>query len=65
MAALLGVLVLDGLAVRFSLGAFGLRIDSYILVLGLLSGLALGVLGALPPAWRCLRLPITTALKTS
>ncbi|HOD81905.1 MAG: FtsX-like permease family protein [Planctomycetes bacterium ADurb.Bin126] len=65
LAALLGVLVLDGLAVRFSLGAFGLRIDSYILVLGLLSGLALGVLGALPPAWRCLRLPITTALKTS
>ncbi|MBM4039060.1 MAG: ABC transporter permease, partial [Planctomycetes bacterium] len=65
LACMAGAWLLDGLAVRFSLGAFGLKIDSAVLALGLLSGLLLGVVGALPPAWRCLRTPIATALKTS
>jgi hypothetical protein len=25
----------------------------------------LGIVGALPPAWRCLRMPITEALKAA
>jgi putative ABC transport system permease protein len=63
IACALGVLVLDGLAVRFSMGAFGLVVDAPVLSLALLAGLALGLLGALPPAWRCLRMPIPEALR--
>jgi len=63
IACAVGVLLLDGLAVRFSMGAFGLAIDEPVIGLGLLSGLALGVLGALPPAIKCLRPTIPLALK--
>jgi len=63
IACLAAVLLLDGLAVRFSMSVFGLVIDPFVLGLGLAAGLALGLLGALPPAWRCLRLAIPTALK--
>lgn len=63
IACAAGMLVLDGVAVRFSMGAFGLRVDSTVLMIGLVSGLILGLVGALPPAWRCLRLEIPVALK--
>jgi len=61
----LGLLLLDGLAVRISMGAFGLSVDGPVLATGLSAGLLLGIVGALPPAWRCLRLPITDALRTA
>jgi putative ABC transport system permease protein len=64
LAATLALLVLDGLAVRFSMGAFGLRVDSAAMIVGLTSGLTLGLVGSLPPALRCLRLSIPTALKS-
>jgi putative ABC transport system permease protein len=63
IAAAIGKLLLDGLAVRFSMGAFALLFDSAVLATGLGAGLLLGLIGALPPAWRCLRLPIAEALK--
>jgi putative ABC transport system permease protein len=63
IACAIGVLLLDGLAVRFSMGAFGLKIDETVIGLGLLTGLALGVVGALPPAIRCLKPTIPVALK--
>jgi len=63
IACAIGVFLLDGLAVRFSMGAFGLLIDETVIGLGLLTGLALGVVGALPPAIRCLRPTIPVALK--
>lgn len=59
----IGLLLLDGLAVRFSMGAFGLAIDERVVGLGLLSGIALGILGALPPAAKCLKPSIPVALK--
>ena len=65
LAAVVGLAVLDGLAVRFSMGAFGLVVDGPVLAAGLSSGVVLGVVGALPPAWRCLRMPITEALKAA
>lgn len=65
VAAAVGILFLDGLAVRFSMGAFGLVVDSSVMLWALASALVLGVVGALPPAWRCLRLPIPVALKTA
>lgn len=62
-ACAIGVFVLDGLAVRFSMGAFGLVVDTTVIALSLLVGIGLGLLGALPPAFRCLRLPIPIALR--
>lgn len=62
-ACAVGVFVLDGLAVRFSMGAFGLVIDAGVIGTGLLTGLALGVVGAVPPAIRCLKPTIPVALK--
>jgi putative ABC transport system permease protein len=60
----LGLLLLNGLAVRFSMGAFAITIDAQVLLIGILGGLLVGVIGAIPPAIRCLRLPITEALKS-
>lgn len=63
IACVVGVFVLDGLAVRFSMGAFGLLVDPIVIGVGLCAGLTLGLIGALPPAARCLRLSIPVALK--
>lgn len=64
IGATFGLLLLNGLAVRFSMGAFTLTIDAPVLLIGLLGGLFVGFIGAIPPAVRCLRLPITEALKS-
>jgi putative ABC transport system permease protein len=63
VGAAVGVFLLDGLAVRFSMGVFGVRIDAEVLLAGLVAALALGVLGVLLPAWRCLRPSIPDALR--
>jgi putative ABC transport system permease protein len=63
LACAVGVFALDGVAVRFSRGAFGLTVDTSVLAVGLSAGIVLGLVGALPPAWRCLRLTIPVALK--
>lgn len=63
IAAVLTLLLLNGLAVRFSMGAFVLHIDAPVLLGGLLAGAALAVIGVLPPLVRCLRLPIVEALR--
>jgi putative ABC transport system permease protein len=65
VAAALAMALLDSLAVRFSMGAFGLIVDSTVVLWGLAAAMALGVAGALPPAWRCLRLEIPVALKAA
>lgn len=64
IGAAAGVLLLDGLAVRFSMGAFALVLDAPVVLVGVLSGLMVGLIGAMPPALRCLRLPIAAALKS-
>lgn len=65
IACAIGLLFIDGIAIRFSMGVFGIEIDTLVLAAALASGLLLGALGALIPAWRCLRLPIPEALRTS
>ncbi len=60
----IGLLFLNGLAVRFSMGAFAVTLDAPVVLTGLLCGIGVGLFGALPPAVRCLRLPITEALKS-
>ncbi|GJM18967.1 MAG: ABC transporter substrate-binding protein [Phycisphaeraceae bacterium] len=64
IGAAIGLVLLDGLAVRFSMGAFALTIDAPVMLAGILGGLAVGLIGAIPPAIRCLRLPIPEALKS-
>ena len=60
----LGLLLHAGLAVRFSMGAFALTLDPPVILAGIIGGLTVGIAGAIPPAIRCLRLPITQALKS-
>lgn len=65
IGAAVGLLLLDGLAVRFSMGAFALTIDPPVMLAGILGGLVVGFVGAVPPTIRCLRLPIAEALKAN
>jgi ABC-type antimicrobial peptide transport system permease subunit len=62
-AAVIGLTLIGGVAVRFTMGAFTLRMDSVALATGLFTGLAIGVVGSLPPAWRALRMPVVDGLK--
>jgi ABC-type lipoprotein release transport system permease subunit len=52
-------------AVRFTMGAFSLQIDQVAVLIGCSVGLLLGVLGAIPPAIRALRMPIVDGLKAA
>jgi ABC-type lipoprotein release transport system permease subunit len=63
LASLLALTLLNGAAVRFTMGAFELRIDSTALLIGVGVGVALGLLGAVPAAVRALRLPIVDGLR--
>lgn len=62
-ATALAATLLNGLAVRFTMGAFALRVDSQTVLIGLFSGLLIGVIGSVPPALRALRLPVVDGLK--
>ncbi len=55
--------LLNGMAVRFTMGAFSLRIDSVAILIGCGVGLLLGVVGALPPALKALRSEVAIGLK--
>lgn len=63
LAAIIVLAVLDGVAVRFSMGAFALIMDAPVLAGGLLAGGLMALIGIIPPLWRCLRLPIVEALR--
>jgi ABC-type antimicrobial peptide transport system permease subunit len=63
IASLLAVTFFNGQAVRFTMGAFALRIDSVSLLAGCAVGLLLGIVGALPPAIRALRMSVVDGLK--
>lgn len=62
-AMTLSLLLLNGVAVRFSMGAFTLAVDEYAMGAGLLIGLVIGLIGSAPPAWQAMRLPVGEALK--
>jgi ABC-type lipoprotein release transport system permease subunit len=59
----LALLLIQGAAIRFTMGAFAMQLDRVGLLVGCGAGLALGIIGALPPALRAFRLPIAQALK--
>jgi putative ABC transport system permease protein len=64
-ASLVVKLFLDGTAIRYSMGSFGLTMDAPVFALALAAGLGLGIVGACLPAWRCLRPPVVEALRTT
>ncbi len=55
--------LLNGMAVRFTMGAFMLRIDGVAILIGCGVGFLLGVVGALPPAMKALRAEVAASLK--
>lgn len=63
-AAGVAVIAFRETAVRFTMSAVELRIDGPTLLIGCGVGLALGILGSLPPAARILRLPVVEGLKS-
>ena len=63
-AALISVLVVNGVAVRFTMGAFQLKIDSVSVLIGCGVGLLLGFIGAIPPAIRALKMPVVDGLRS-
>lgn len=65
LASIAAVLLLDGRTVPFSIGAFTLEIGPGVALTGILTGLFLGLLGALPPAIRCLKPDLPVALRSS
>lgn len=64
LAAALALALLSGTAVRFTMGAFPLRLDGAAILWGCSVGLAIGVFGALPPALKALRASVADSLKS-
>jgi len=63
IAGTIALIGFNGVAVRFTMGAFALRIDSTAVLIGCAVGLLLGFFGTLPAAIRVLRMPIIESLK--
>ena len=63
IAGLVALLLVNGMAVRFTMGAFALRIDSTAILIGCGIGMFIGIVGAIPPAIRALRMPVAESLK--
>lgn len=63
LASVIGFLFVHGSAVRFTMGAFELRIDGGTLLAAYVIALLLGVGGSLPPAVRLFRMSIVDGLK--
>lgn len=65
IALIIARAALDGLAVSYSMGVFELDVGAPVILIGTATGVVLGLIGTLPPAWRCLRLPIPESLKAT
>ncbi len=63
LAGLVALLWIHGMAVRVTMGAFALHVDSVALLVGCGTGLLLGIVGAIPPAIKALCLPVAESLK--
>ncbi len=64
LATLFALIFVNGSSVRFTMGAFSLRIDNVSVLIGCGVGLLLGFFGAIPPAIKALRMPIVEGLKS-
>lgn len=64
VASALALLLLDGRTIPFSIGAFTVTITPAIALIGIITGVLLGIIGALPPAFRCLKPSLPSALRS-
>lgn len=64
-ATFIGLALLHGMAVRFSMGAFAMVLDAPVVLGGMAAGAGLALFGVIPPLVRCLRLPIVEALRAN
>lgn len=64
VASIIAMLAMDGLNVPFSIGTFSLEINATVALTGIITGLMLGILGAIPPAMRCLKPALPVALRS-
>jgi putative ABC transport system permease protein len=63
LSSCIALVFVNGTAVRFTMGAFALRVDSTAILIGCLIGFALGLVGAIPPAMKAMRYAIADGLK--
>lgn len=64
LASVTAIFLLDGRTIPFSIGAFTVSVTPQVALAGLVTGILLGILGAVPPAIRCLRPPLPKALRS-
>lgn len=64
IACILGLTMVDGTAIRFTMGAFMLKVDSVGISVACGVAVLLGVVGAIPPALKAMRLPVAEAIKS-
>lgn len=62
-ASMLGLWLINGSAIRFTMGAFALKIDDVAILIATAIGIMIGSLGAFPPAAKALRADVATSLK--
>ena len=65
LSIFLSVLFLEGLSFPFSIGVFTLSFDQTIILSGVAAGTLLGMVGVLPPTWKCLRPDLPETLRSS
>jgi len=64
VACVVGLTMVDGAAIRFTMGAFMLKVDSVGISVACGVAILLGVVGAIPPALKAMRLPVAEAIKS-
>jgi putative ABC transport system permease protein len=64
LASALALWLLDGMTLPFSIGAFTVVITPGVSLIGLVTGILLGILGSIPPAIRCLMPALPKALRS-
>ncbi len=64
VACVVGLFLVDGAAVRFTMGAFMLKVDSVGIAIACGVAVLLGFVGALPPAVKAMRMPVVEAIKS-
>jgi putative ABC transport system permease protein len=65
IGSILAMMFLDGQMVPFSIGTFTMEMGPAAALAGVATGAGLGLLGALPPAIRCLKPALPVALRSS